>query len=303
MKIVVIGGTGRIGSRLVQKLREHGHDAVAASPSSGVNTLTGEGLAEVLRGASVVVDVSNSPSFEAEAALKFFETSTRNLLTHEAAAGVEHHVALSVVGSERLLEIGYFPAKIAQEKLIKQSRIPYSIVRATQFFEFVKIIADASTDGNRVRLAPVLIQPMAADDVVTAVGRTAIGAPLNGTVEVAGPEQFRLDELIRRDLSAKNDPREVVTDPQGRYFGATLSERALAPGDDARWARRASKTGSDSLPVRSRMRLRRPASKRTNSAWRKCPLDRLHWWAAWPSSTSQDAFVPLRPSARIGKAR
>ena len=233
MKIVVIGGTGRIGSRLVKKLREHGHDAVAASPASGVNTLSGEGLAEVLRRASVVVDVSNPPSFEAEVALKFFDTSTRNLLTHEAAAGVGHHVALSVVGSERLLEIDYFPAKIAQEKLIKESRIPYSIVRATQFFEFLKSIADASTDGNRVRLAPVLIQPMAADDVATAVGRTAVGAPLNGTVEVGGPEVFRLDEFIRRGLRARKDQREVVPDPQGRYFGATLSERALVPGEGA----------------------------------------------------------------------
>jgi uncharacterized protein YbjT (DUF2867 family) len=234
MKIVVIGGTGLIGSKLVKKLREHGHEAVAASPVSGVNTLTGEGLSEALRGASVVVDVTNSPSFEAAAALKFFETSTRNLLSHEAAAGVGHHVALSVVGSERLLDIGYFPAKIAQEKLIKESSIPYSIVRATQFFEFVKSIADASTDGTRVRLAPVLIQPMAADDVATAVGKTAVGAPLNGTVDVAGPEQFRLDEFIRRGLSARNDPREVITDPQGRYFGARLSDGALVPAADAR---------------------------------------------------------------------
>ena len=236
MKIVVIGGTGLVGSRLVRKLREHGHDAVAASPSSGVNTITGEGLAEVLRGASVVVDVSQSPSFEAGAVLKFFETSARNLLAHESAAGVAHHVALSVVGSERLLEIGYFPGKIAQEKLIKESGIPYSIVRATQFFEFVKSIADASTDGNQVRLAPILIQPMAADDVATAVGRTAVGAPLNGTVEVGGPETFRLDEFVRRGLRARNDPREVVTDPQGRYFGASLSEHALVPEEDAQRA-------------------------------------------------------------------
>ncbi len=234
MKIVAIGGSGLIGSRLVKKLREHGHEAVAASPASGVNTLTGEGLAEALRGASVVVDVSNSPSFEDAAVLRFFETSTRNLLAAEAEAGVGHHVALSVVGTERLSGSGYFRAKIAQEKLIKESSIPYSIVQATQFFEFVKSIADAATDGNKVRLAPVLIQPMAADDVAGAVGSIAVGTPVNGTVEVAGPEQFRLDELIRRALSARNDPREVVADPHARYFGAELSERTLVPGDDAR---------------------------------------------------------------------
>ena len=234
MKIVVIGGSGLIGSKLVKKLREHGHEVVAASRDSGVNTLTGEGLAEALRGASVVVDVSNSPSFEDAAVLQFFETSTRNLLTAEAEAGVGHHVALSVVGTERLSESGYFRAKIAQEKLIKESSIPYSIVHATQFFEFVKSIGDAATDGNRVRLAHVLIQPMAADDVASAVGTIAVGTPVNGTVEVAGPEQFRLDELIQRDLSTRNDPREVVADPQARYFGAELSERTLVPGDDAR---------------------------------------------------------------------
>jgi len=234
MKIVVIGGTGLIGSKLVTKLTEHGHQAVAASPNSGVNTLTGQGLAEVLVGASVVVDVSNSPSFEDAAVLKFFETSTRNLLAAEAEAGVGHHVALSVVGTDRLSESGYFRAKIAQEKLIKESTIPYSIVHATQFFEFVKSIADGATDSNRVRLAPVLIQPMAADDVASAVGRVATGSPLNGTVEVAGPEHFRLDELIRQSLSARSDPREVIADPHARYFGAELSERTLVPGDDAR---------------------------------------------------------------------
>ena len=194
MKIVVIGGSGLIGSKLVNKLREHGHQVVAASPSSGVNTLTGEGLAEALKGASVVVDVSNSPSFEDAAALKFFETSTRNLLTYEAAAGVGHHVALSVVGIERLPEYGYFRAKIAQEKLIKGSSIPYSIIRATQFFEFIGRIADEATEGNTVRLASALIQPMAADDVASAVARIAVGTPVNGTVEIAGPEQFRLDD-------------------------------------------------------------------------------------------------------------
>lgn len=233
-KIVVIGGSGLIGSKLVTKLGEHGHQAVAASPKSGVNTLTGEGLAEVLKGASVVVDVSNSPSFEEEAVMEFFTTSTRNLLTYEAAAGVGHHVALSVVGTERLLESGYFRAKIAQENLIKASSIPYSIVRATQFFEFVKGIADLSTDGNKVRLPSALIQPMAADDVAGAVGRIAVGPPLNGTVEVGGPEQFRLDELVRRDLVARKDPREVVADPHARYYGIKVSERTLVPDNNAR---------------------------------------------------------------------
>src|SRR5437762_3459364 len=193
MKIVVIGGTGLIGSKLVNKLREHGHEAVAASPNSGVNSLTGEGLAEVLKGASVVVDVSNSPSWEDAAVLKFFETSTRNLLAYGAAAGVGHYVALSVVGTERLLESGFFRAKLAQENLIKASSIPYSIVRATQFFEFVQKIADFSTAGNQVRLPPALIQPMAADDVATALGRIATSSPVTGVVEIAGPEKLRLD--------------------------------------------------------------------------------------------------------------
>lgn len=233
MKIVVIGGTGLIGSKLVTRLREHGHDAVAASPNSGVNTITGEGLAEVLRDAAVVVDVSNSPSFEDSAVMKFFETSTRNLLAAEAAARVGHHVALSVVGTDRLQESGYFRAKIAQEKLIKESPIPYSIVHATQFFEFGKGIADGGTIGNSVHLAPVFIQPMAADDVASAVGRIASGSPVNGIVEIAGPERFRLDEFIRQGLSARNDPREVVADPQARYFGAVLGERTLVPDDNA----------------------------------------------------------------------
>jgi uncharacterized protein YbjT (DUF2867 family) len=233
MKIVVIGGSGLIGSKLVKKLSEQGQEAVAASPNSGVNTLTGEGLAEVLEGASVVVDVSNSPSFEETAVMNFFTTSTRNLLAFEAAAGVSHHVALSVVGTDRLPESGYFRAKMAQEKLIKDSPIPYSIVHATQFFEFVKSIADGATEGTTVRLAPVLIQPMAADDVAKAVGRVAVGTPVNGTVEVAGPQQFRLDELIRQSLGARNDPRKVVADPHARYFGAELRERTLVPGNDA----------------------------------------------------------------------
>ena len=233
MKIVVIGGTGLIGSKLVNKLREHGHEAVAASPNSGVNTLTGEGLAEALKGASVVVDVSNSPSWEDKAVLDFFETSTRNLLAAEAAAGVKHHVALSVVGTERLLESGYFRAKIAQENLIKASSIPYSIVRATQFFEFVKGIADFSTKDNEVHLPTALIQPMAADDVASAIGKVAVGEPVNGIVEVGGPEQFHLDELIRRGLAARKDPRKVVGDPQAKYYGVKLTERELVPESNA----------------------------------------------------------------------
>jgi len=234
MKIVVIGGSGLIGSKLVNKLREHGHEAVAASPHSGINTLTGEGLAEVLKGASVVVDVSNSPSWEEKAVMEFFTTSTRNLLRDEAAAGVGHHVALSVVGTDRLSESGYFRAKIAQEKLIKEASIPYSIVRATQFFEFVKGIADISTDGNMVRVAPVLFQPMAADDVASGVGRIAVGPPVNGIVEIGGPEQFRMDELVRRRLAALKDSREVIPDPKALYSGAKISERTLVPGTNAR---------------------------------------------------------------------
>jgi len=234
MKIVVIGGTGLIGSKLVSKLREQKHEAVAASPDSGVNTVTGEGLAEVLKGASVVVDVSNSPSWEDAAVLKFFETSTRNLLTHEAAARVGQHVALSVVGTQQLAESGYFRAKIAQEKLIRESSIPYSIVQATQFFEFLKGLADISFDGEKVRLPHVLFQPMAADDVATAVGRVAVGQPLNGIVEIGGPEQFRVDELVRRRLVSLKDPREVVPDPNARYSGAKLSEKTLVPGKNAR---------------------------------------------------------------------
>ena len=233
MKILVIGGTGLIGSKLVKTLIEQGHEAVPASPNTGVNTVTGEGLPEAVDGADVVVDVSNSPSFEEAAVLEFFSTSTGNLLAAEIAAGVGHHVALSVVGTERLSESGYFRAKIAQEKLIKESSIPYSIVHASQFFEFLKSIADGATEENIVRLAPVLIQPMAADDVAMLVGRTVVGSPLNGTVEVAGPEQFRLDEFIGKGLSARNDPREVIADPEARYFGAMLGERTLVPAADA----------------------------------------------------------------------
>jgi uncharacterized protein YbjT (DUF2867 family) len=234
MKIVVIGGTGLIGSRLVNKLREHGHEAVAAAPNTGVNTLTGEGLAEVLKGASVVVDVSNSPSWDDAAVLNFFQTSTRNVLTDEAAAGVGHHVALSVVGTDQLSESGYFRAKIAQEKLIKESPIPYSIVHATQFFEFLKGLADISMVDGKVHLPHVLFQPMAADDVATAVGKIAVGPPVNGIVEIAGPEQFRLDELVRRRLATLKDPREVIPDPNALYSGAKISERTLVPGSNAR---------------------------------------------------------------------
>ncbi|WP_328890913.1 SDR family oxidoreductase [Streptomyces sp. NBC_00316] len=233
MKVVVIGGTGLIGSKLVGKLNEHGHEAVPAAPNTGVNTLTGEGLDEVLQGASVVVDVSNSPSFEDDAVMEFFRTSTANLLKAEADAGVNHHVALSVVGTERLQDSGYFRAKQAQEELIKDSGIPYSIVHATQFFEFMKGIAAAATDGDTVRLAPAKIQPIHSDDVAAAVGRTAVGTPVNGVVEVAGPDTFQLDELIRKGLAAKNDPRTVVTDSQAPYFDAVLQETTLLPGSGA----------------------------------------------------------------------
>ena len=233
MKIVVIGGSGLIGSKVVARLAEHGHDPLAASPDSGVDTMTGEGLAQALEDAEVVVDVSNSPSLEGEAALEFFTTSTRNLLAAGKPAGVGHHLALSVVGTERLLESGYFRAKLAQEQLIKESGIPYSIVHATQFFEFVKSIADAATDGTTVRLSPALIQPIAADAVASAVVRTAVGEPIYGTIEIAGPEQFGLDELIRKGLSFRGDPREVVADPKARYFGALLGERTLLPSADA----------------------------------------------------------------------
>ena len=232
-KIVIIGGTGLIGSKVATNLRERGYEVVAASPNSGVNTLTGEGLAEVLEGASVVVDVSNSPSFEDAAVMEFFQTSTRNLLTCEATARVGHHVALSIVGSDRLPDSGYMRAKVAQEKLIKESSIPYSIVRATQFFEFVKRIADSATEGNTVRLPSVGFQPLAANDVASVVSQVAIGSPLNGIVEVAGPERFRFDELIRQGLVASKDLREVIADPYARYFGTQLSDGSLVPSGDA----------------------------------------------------------------------
>jgi len=234
MKIVVIGGTGLIGSRVVQNLGRQGHQAVAASPDLGVNSLTGEGLAEVLKGASVVVDVSNSPSWEDAAVLNFFETSTRNLLAFEAAARTGHHVALSVVASDRLSGSGYFRAKIAQEKLIRESSIPYSIVHATQFFEFLKGLADISMKGDKVHLPPVLFRPMAADDVASGVASIAVGSPANGNVEIAGPEEFRVDELVRWRLAALKDPRMVIADPHARYDGAEVGERTLLPGKDAR---------------------------------------------------------------------
>jgi uncharacterized protein YbjT (DUF2867 family) len=238
MKIVVIGASGLIGTKLVSNLDERGHETVAASPETGVNTLTGEGLADVLAGASVVVDVSNAPSFEDAAALGCLDTSTRNLLAAEAAGGVGHHVALSVVGTERLTESGYFRAKLAQEKLIKVSSIPYSLLRATQLFEFLDRIAADATAGNTVRLPPALIQPMAADDVVRALERISVGSPVNGIVEIAGPDRFRLDELVRARLSATGDPRQVSTEPEAPCFGITPGERALLPGDDARVAGR-----------------------------------------------------------------
>lgn len=234
MTIVVIGGTGLIGSKVVEKLKAHGHEAVAAALNTGVNILTGEGLAAVLKNAAVVVDVSNSPSFEDKAVMDFFRTSTGNLLAEEARAGVKHHVALSVVGTDRLQESGYMRAKLAQEKLIKDSGIPYSIVHATQFFEFLKQIADAATEGNQVHVPPAFIQPMAAEDVATAVAQVAAGSPLNGMVEVAVPQRFRFDEFIRQGLRARNDPREVVVDPNARYFGIKPSELSLVASGDAR---------------------------------------------------------------------
>jgi len=234
MRIVVIGGTGLIGSRLVKNLQEKGHELIAASPKRGINSVTGEGLAEALKGASVVVDVTNSPSWEDAAVLDFFKTSTRNLLAYGANAGVAHHIALSVVGTERLLASGFFRAKFAQEELIKVSSVPYTIIRATQFFEFVKQIVDYSTQGNEVRMPPALIQPMAADDVASAVADFAMKPALNGTVDIAGPDQFPLVELARLYLDAKHDPRKAISDPQGRYYGIEVSERALVPDNGAR---------------------------------------------------------------------
>ncbi len=217
-----------------EKLRDGGHEAVAASPNTGVNSITAQGLDDALKGAAVVVDVRNAPSWEDTAVLDFFETSTRNLIARGATAGVRHYVALSVVGTERLLDSGYFRAELAQENLIKASSLRYSIVRATQFFELVKQIADYSTDGNKVRMPPGYIQPMAADDVANELAKVATNAPVTGTVEIGGPEEFRLDELIRQDLAALHDPREVSSDPNGRYYGIRIAERALVPGEGAR---------------------------------------------------------------------
>ncbi|MBK6009742.1 SDR family oxidoreductase [Streptomyces sp. MBT53] len=233
MKVVVIGGTGLIGSKVVAGLGEHGHEVVVAAPSTGVNTLTGEGLAEVLKGAAVVVDVSNSPSFEDQAVMDFFRTSTTNLLKAETEAGVAHHVALSVVGTDRLQGSGYFRAKQVQEDLIKASGNPYTIVHATQFFEFAKGLADGVTEGDTVHLPDARIQPIVSDDVAEAVARAAVGDPVGGVVEVAGPEAFQLEEFIRMGLSAQDDPRKIVTDPQATYWGAELEENTLLPGPDA----------------------------------------------------------------------
>ncbi len=234
MKIVVIGGTGLIGSKLVNILRQRGHEVLAASPDSGVNTITGEGLAEALAGAKVVVDVANSPSFEDAAVLKFFETSGRNLLAAEAAASVSHHVALSVVGTDRLQDSGYFRGKMAQENLIKASPVPYTILRSTQFFEFMGRIGQESVNGQTVRVSPALVQPIVSDDVAAALADIAVGAPANGTIEVAGPERLRLDKLVRQALIASQDSREVIADGEASYFGAKLNDQTLIPAEDAR---------------------------------------------------------------------
>ncbi|MDR0210495.1 MAG: SDR family oxidoreductase [Pseudomonas putida] len=234
MKIVVIGGTGLIGSQLVSRLREQGHDAVAAAPSTGVNSITREGLAEVMQGTDVVVDVANAPSWEDQAVLDFFRTSSLNLLAAEAAAGVRHHVALSIVGSERLPHNGYFRAKVMQEDLIKASGVPFTILRATQFFEFVGGIAESGVVGERILLSPALFQPVASADVVAALGDVAVAAPVNGTLEVAGPEAAPLDEMVRHFLRVTGDKREVVADVHARYFGDVLDDQSLTPGAGAR---------------------------------------------------------------------
>jgi uncharacterized protein YbjT (DUF2867 family) len=232
MKIVVIGGTGLIGGKVVSSLRQKGHEVIAAAPNTGVNTITGEGLPEALAGADVVIDLANSPSFEDEAVMAFFKTSGRNLLAAETAAGVRHHIAVSVVGADRLPESGYLRAKVAQEELIKASGIPYTIIRSTQFFEFLGGIAQSAADGQTVRLSPAHLQPVASDDVAALVAETATAAPLNGVVELAGPERISLDELVRRYLHAKRDPRKVVVDVHARYFGTELNDKSLTPGDN-----------------------------------------------------------------------
>jgi uncharacterized protein YbjT (DUF2867 family) len=237
MKIVVIGGTGLIGSKTVTILRQGGHEVVAASPKNGINTVTGEGLKEAMAGAQVVIDLANSPSFENKAVLEFFETSGRNLLAAEAAAGVRHHVALSIVGTDRTPDNGYFRAKVAQEKLVEASGIPYTIIRATQFLEFLGTIAATSADGNLVRLSPGLFQPIAADDVAAIVADVALAAPLSGIVDIAGPERAPFNEIIARYLKAVGDPREVVSDPEARYWGGRVEERSLVPLGNARLGR------------------------------------------------------------------
>jgi uncharacterized protein YbjT (DUF2867 family) len=237
MKIVVIGGHGRVGSKIVEQLGAHGHDAVAADLNTGVNTITGEGLAEAFAGADVVIDVSNSPSFEDAAVMEFFTTSTTNVLAAEQVAGIRHHVIFSIVGADRLPGSGYLRAKVAQEKLIADSPVPYSIIRSTQFYEFVDSIADAATEGDTVRVPDARIQPIAADDAARAVGRIAVGTPVNGVVEIGGPEALGFDELIRIGLSAHDDPRTVVVDPDAQYFGTTLEDTSLLPGDGAQLAK------------------------------------------------------------------
>jgi uncharacterized protein YbjT (DUF2867 family) len=311
MKIVVVGGSGLIGSRLVAMLLRDGHDVVAASRRSGVDVVSGEGLAAALKGASVVVDVTNAPSFEDTAVMKFFKTSTHNLLTAEAAAGVTHHVALSVVGAERLLHSGYLRAKFAQEKLIKESSIPHSIVQATQFFEFLHGIADAATHGTAVRLPPVLIQPIAADDVARAVAGIATSAPLNGAREIGGPEPFYLDGLVQRVLGAHNDVREVIGDPHARYFGTELGERPLLPATKHTSVRSGSTSGSftphgisilgSNLGARQTTSARR--SRRTSFASAKCLRDPSCCWAMSQCSTSRAGSARRRPGVRTGKVR
>jgi uncharacterized protein YbjT (DUF2867 family) len=234
MKIVVVGGTGLIGTKVVNKLHEQGHEVVAASPSKGIDSITGEGLAEAMAGAEVVVDVANSPSFEDKPVMEFFETSGRNLLAAEASAGVRHHVALSVVGTDRLLASGYFRAKMAQENMIKASAIPYTIIRATQFFEFVGAIAQSATEGQSIRLPSAMMQPIVSDDVATIVAEITIEKPLNATIDIAGPEQIRMDEFVRRFLSAIQDSRKVITDDNARYFGVEVNDQSLTPASPAR---------------------------------------------------------------------
>src|SRR5919109_202293 len=264
MKIVVIGGTGLIGTKLVNRLREKGHEVVAASPKTGVNTITGEGLAEALAGAQVVVDLANSPSFEDKAVLEFFETSGRNLIAAEAAAGVRHHVALSIVGTDRTPENGYFRAKVAQEKLIEASGIPYTIIRSTQFLEFLGAIAASSAQGSVVRLSPGLFQPIAADDVAAIVADVALAAPRNGIVEIAGPQRAPFNEIVAQYLKAVGDPRTVVRDPEARYFGGRVDERSLVPLGEARLGRIGLDEWLRRSPARARSCIRATILKGTN---------------------------------------